>query len=111
MPAIAAQSARYSPRFYWHLGDLRAIYKIDEDMAEAAEKAGRPLTCEVYERLAWSDFIEKQIAPFGSTPFYVGIGNHEVIAPKTEQKFTVQFCGLADDTGTPGSAPSGRRQA
>jgi hypothetical protein len=91
MPAIAAQSARYSPRFYWHLGDLRAIYKIDEDMAEAALKAGRPLACGVYEKLAWSDFIANQIAPFGSTPFYLGIGNHEVIPPKTEQKFTAQF--------------------
>jgi Calcineurin-like phosphoesterase len=91
MPAIEAQSARYTPRFYWHLGDLRAIYKIDEDMAAAAEKAGRPLTCEVYEKIAWSDFIENQIVPFGSTPFYLGIGNHEVIPPKTQQKFTAQF--------------------
>src|SRR6266849_1075015 len=34
MPAIAAHSLeRYQPSFYWHLGDLRAIYKIDEDMA------------------------------------------------------------------------------
>lgn len=91
MPAIEAHSARYTPRFYWHLGDLRAIYKIDEDMAAAAEKSGRPLACEVYERLAWSDFIENQIAPFGSTPFYLGIGNHETIPPKTEQKFAAQF--------------------
>ena len=32
MPAIAAHSAQLAPSFYWHLGDLRAIYKIDEDM-------------------------------------------------------------------------------
>src|SRR6266850_5250398 len=33
MPAIAAHSSEmYKPTFYWHLGDLRAVYKIDEDM-------------------------------------------------------------------------------
>jgi len=91
MPAIAAQSAHYKPSFYWHLGDLRAIYKIDEDMAAAATRTGETLSCEVYHRRAWSDFIENQIAPFGDTPFFVGIGNHEVIPPKTEEKFTTQF--------------------
>jgi len=28
VPAIAAQSSLFTPSFYWHLGDLRAIYKI-----------------------------------------------------------------------------------
>ena len=29
MPAIAAQAIeKYQPAFYWHLGDLRAIYKM-----------------------------------------------------------------------------------
>ncbi len=91
MPAIAAQSARSAPRFYWHLGDLRAIYKIDEDMAAAATIAGEALSCEVYHRRAWSDFVENQIAPFGNTPFFLGIGNHEVIPPKTQERFTAQF--------------------
>jgi len=91
MPAIAAQSARYTPSFYWHLGDLRAIYKIDEDMAAAATVARETLSCEAYHRRAWSDFVENQIAPFGDTPFFVGIGNHEVIPPKTEERFTAQF--------------------
>ncbi len=91
MPTIAAQSARSTPSFYWHLGDLRAIYKIDEDMAAASTRAAETLSCEVYHRRAWSDFVENQIAPFGTTPFFVGIGNHEVIPPKTEEGFTAQF--------------------
>lgn len=91
MPTIAAQSAAYAPEFYWHLGDLRAIFKIDEDMFAASTKAGQPLTCEVYRRRAWDDFIDNQISPFGSTPFYLGIGNHETISPKTEDKFVAQF--------------------
>jgi hypothetical protein len=83
MPAIAAHGvARYQPSFYWHLGDLRAIYKVDEDMAAADLNQGRYLGCETYLKRAWPDFIENQIAPFGSLPFYVGIGNHEVILPK-----------------------------
>lgn len=91
MPAIAAHSAQFDPAFYWHLGDLRAIYKIDEDMAAAAALTGPKLTCDIYERLAWIDFVENQIAPFGGLPFYVGIGNHEVIPPKHEDAFKRQF--------------------
>jgi len=92
MPAIAAHSVeRYQPSFYWHLGDLRAIYKIDEDMAAAAQKAGQPLSCESYLKRAWPDFVEHQIVPFGTTRFYIGIGNHEVIPPKTATEFSSQF--------------------
>ena len=92
MPAIAAHSAeRYQPSFYWHLGDLRAIYKIDEDMAAAAQKAGQYLSCESYLKRAWPDFVEHQIVPFGTTRFYLGIGNHEGIPPKTSTEFSSQF--------------------
>jgi len=92
MPAIAAQAIeRYQPSFYWHLGDLRAIYKIDEDMAAAAQKAGQNLSCESYHKSAWQDFIDHQIVPFGTTRFYLGIGNHEVIPPKTAGEFSSQF--------------------
>ncbi len=92
MPAIAAQSIeRYQPSFYWHLGDLRAIYKIDEDMAAAAQKTGQYLSCESYHKRAWQDFIDHQIVPFGTTRFYLGIGNHEVIPPKTPTEFSAQF--------------------
>jgi hypothetical protein len=96
MPAIAAHSVQFAPSFYWHLGDLRAIYKIDEDMAFAASNKGRELACDDYQKLAWNDFIENQITPFGHLPFYVGIGNHEVIPPKTEDEFKRQFADWFD---------------
>src|SRR5258708_29189434 len=33
MPSIAAHSAKnFQPAFYWHLGDLRAIYLVDDDI-------------------------------------------------------------------------------
>jgi hypothetical protein len=92
MPAIAAQSIeKYQPAFYWHLGDLRAIYKIDEDIAAAAQKAGQHLSCESYRKSVWQDFIDHQIVPFGTTRFYLGIGNHEVIPPKSAGEFSAQF--------------------
>jgi hypothetical protein len=92
MPAIATQAIeKYQPAFYWHLGDLRAIYKIDEDMAGAAQKTGGSLSCESYHKNAWQDFIDHQIVPFGTTRFYLGIGNHEVIPPKTATEFSAQF--------------------
>jgi len=96
MPTIAIQAAQFAPSFYWHLGDLRAIYKVDEDMAFEAANHGQILTCENYERLAWSDFITNQIAPFGHVPFYLGIGNHEVIPPKNEDTFKRQFADWLD---------------
>lgn len=96
MPAIAAHSVPFAPSFYWHLGDLRAIYKVDEDMAFEAATRGQVLACDVYERRAWNDFVENQIAAFGSLPFYVGIGNHEVIPPKTEDAFKRQFADWLD---------------
>jgi hypothetical protein len=92
VPTIAAHSSqRYQPAFYWHLGDLRAIYKIDEDMAAEAQKKGDYLSCKSYLPDAWPDFIKHQIAPFGTTRFYVGIGNHEVIPPKTAGEFSSTF--------------------
>ncbi|MGC2476657.1 MAG: hypothetical protein WA485_20150 [Candidatus Sulfotelmatobacter sp.] len=91
MPSIAAHSSRFAPAFYWHLGDLRAIYKTDEDMEAAAAHEGRILTCSEYYRTAWPDFIDKQIAPFNPTPFFIGIGNHETILPKDRNKFIQQF--------------------
>ena len=81
MPAIAAQGIeRYQPSFYWHWV-IFVIYKVDEDMVAAAKKMASPL--ELYYRRAWQDFIDHQIVPFGTTRFYLGIGNHEVIPPKT----------------------------
>ena len=92
MPTIAAHSARnFQPAFYWHLGDLRAIYKVDEDMAAEAQKQGEHLSCKSYLEDAWPDFIKHQIAPFGITRFYVGIGNHEVILPKKREGFSREF--------------------
>jgi calcineurin-like phosphoesterase family protein len=93
MPAIAADSRRYAPTFYWHLGDLRAIYKIDEDMEAASANNGLILTCDDYHRRAWPDFISNQIAPFAEMPFFVGVGNHETIPPKDENQFLAQFSG------------------
>jgi hypothetical protein len=92
VPTIAAHSAAYyQPSFYWHLGDLRAIYKIDEDMAAEAQQKGQYLSCKSYLERAWPDFIEHQIATFGTTRFYLGIGNHELIEPRTRAEFSLQF--------------------
>jgi hypothetical protein len=96
LPTIAAHSARFAPSFYWHMGDLRAISKVDEDMAFAAAVNGQFLNCAQYLSRAWPDFIEHQIGAFGKTPFYVGIGNHEVVPPKDELQFRRQFATWLD---------------
>jgi hypothetical protein len=96
MPAIAAGVKNDRAAFYWHLGDLRAIYGPDEDYKAEPEHRGQPVDKEQYLKDAWPDFIQSQIAPFGPLPFFVGIGNHETTPPKTRTEFEQQFAKWLD---------------
>ena len=96
MPAIAAGVKRDHAAFYWHMGDLRAIYGIDEDYKAEPEHRGKPPDMQAYLQDAWSDFIAHQAATFEPVPFLVGIGNHELIAPKTRQEFVTKFQSFLD---------------
>ena len=60
MPAIAAGAAAHTAQFYWHLGDLRAIYDFDQDILRSKETLARkaPLAIADYERMAWDDAIQ-----------------------------------------------------
>lgn len=93
MPAIAAGVHHDQAAFYWHLGDFRAIYDFDEDYKQQSGKA--PLIID-YEKKAWDEFIQSQLVPFSPTPVYLGIGNHEVIAPKTRSDYLIQFADWLD---------------
>jgi hypothetical protein len=96
MPAIAADARAHQVAFYWHLGDLRKMYDFDEDMQHEAEHRSKPMSISDYHTGAWDDFIANQVAPFGSTPVFVGIGNHELIPPKTREAFVAQFADWLD---------------
>lgn len=96
MPAIAASAIEKKVEFYWHLGDLRKIYDFDEDIQHEPEHLRRPMTIIDYENTAWDDFISNQIDAFGPLPFYLGIGNHEMIPPKTRDQFLTQFADWLD---------------
>lgn len=96
MPAIAQQVRKHNAAFYWHLGDLRATYSVDEDMQKFAQVKNRPLNLLGYQLGAWDDFIQNQIVPFGDTLFFLGIGNHETIYPKTREQFLIQFADWLD---------------
>lgn len=96
MPAIAAGAIKKQASFYWHLGDLRAIYGVDEDYQQEPEHRGRQIPKNDYLKDAWDDFIRSQLSAFGSTPVFVGIGNHELILPKTREEFTVKFAKWLD---------------
>lgn len=45
---------------------------------------------------AWTDFTQHQVQPFGDIPFFIGIGNHETIAPRTTMQFMIEFAPLLD---------------
>lgn len=93
MPAIASSVLKSGADFYWHLGDFRAIYDFDEDMAPppALGLNAPHLTIIDYLTQAWPDFIANQLRPFGSLELFLGIGNHEVIYPKTRAAYVEQF--------------------
>jgi len=92
MPAIAAGALHDHAAFYWHLGDFRAIYDFDQDYRQLT---GSPRVID-YENGAWDDFIQNQLTPFGDTPVFLGIGNHELIPPKTRPDFLIQFADWLD---------------
>jgi hypothetical protein len=93
MPAIAASVLRSGARFYWHLGDFRAIYDFDEDMAPPASLhlPYRHLNIVSYLKTAWPDFIEHQLQPMNPLEIFLGIGNHETIFPQTQAAYLEQF--------------------
>jgi 3',5'-cyclic AMP phosphodiesterase CpdA len=93
MPAIAAGAHRDQAAFYWHLGDFRAIYDFDQDYKQLS--AAPPLIID-YEKNAWDDFIQSQLAPFAGTPVYLAMGNHELIPPKTRADYLIQFADWLD---------------
>jgi hypothetical protein len=92
MPSIAAGSRQASAAFYWHLGDLRAISDFDQDFKDIVPAT----TILNYTNTAWDDFVHHQMEPFGDTPFFVGMGNHETIPPKSRKDFIVQFADWLD---------------
>jgi hypothetical protein len=96
MPAIAAGAARNHAAFYLHLGDLRAIFAPDQDYLHEPGHRSPVAGMDEYLNEAWDDFIENQIAAFGSMPVFVGIGNHEVIRPKTRTDFVAAFADWLD---------------
>jgi hypothetical protein len=97
MPAIAETARKNQAAFYWHLGDLRLTTGFDEDIAHQPEHIAKPLSVAQYEQIEWPDYIDSQIKPFGSIPFFLGIGNHETVPPlKTREDFLLQFADWLD---------------
>jgi len=87
MPAIAKSVNQKHAAFYWHLGDFRAMYEMDEDMQHVYSER---LPLAEYRQIAWGDFIDNQVRPFGAVPVRLGIGNHELIS-KTDADYFSTF--------------------
>lgn len=93
MPAVAAGAVSAGAKFYWHLGDFRALYDFDQDLLAQRRAVGGPATLSIsdYQKMAWDDFILNQVGPFGTIPVFLGIGNHELVAPKSRLEYLAQF--------------------
>ena len=90
MPVVASQVKAEGDAFYWHLGDFRAIYQLDQDLVSMLP-AGTSLTLQQYQPIAWDDFLTREMAPFGNLPVFLGRGNHETIPPMTRDGYVVKF--------------------
>jgi len=90
MPAIASKVIAEKDAFYWHLGDFRWISSPDEDL-QSMQPAGSQLSQSAYLAHAWDDFIEHQMASFGSLPVFLGRGNHEAVKPMTRDGYVAKF--------------------
>ncbi len=93
MPAIAQGVLRDGAGFYWHLGDYRAIYKIDEDYHQTHPDGDLPpdKALSRYQKDAWSDFIQHQLQPFGNLPVFLELGNHELMLPLSRSEYLARF--------------------
>lgn len=90
MPAIAAKVKAEKDMFYWHLGDFRWISSPDQDLLSMLP-AGTQLSKSDYQQRAWDDFLEHQMASFGSFPVFLGRGNHENAKPMTREGYIAKF--------------------
>jgi hypothetical protein len=90
MPVIAARVQAEGDAFYWHLGDFRAIYQLDQDLV-SMQPTGSTLTLAQYQPIAWDDFRAHQLVAFGKFPVFLGRGNHETIKPMTRELYVSKF--------------------
>ncbi|HEV3316778.1 MAG TPA: metallophosphoesterase [Candidatus Angelobacter sp.] len=88
VPTLAAKIAKDSPQFYWHLGDFRLMYGIDEDMQCGPAHEHDRIH---YVLHAWRDFIKNQASAFDKTPVFLGIGNHEMVFREDREDFIEKF--------------------
>ena len=96
MPAIADDVRKQNAAFYWHLGDFRWMGAIDEDMQCGPSHLEGLADHIRYGLSAWRDFRENQIASFGPTPVFLGIGNHEMIFHRDREDYLRDFAEWLD---------------
>jgi hypothetical protein len=102
--AIVDQTSTAPISFYWHLGDFRALYRVDCDIGKRTNPDFRCVkrdpspdeTTEqksAYLKTAWDDFINQQLAPFrkNKIPVFLGIGNHELIPTPKRDPYREKF--------------------
>ncbi len=97
--AIESRQPRAPVEFYWHLGDFRRMGSVDCDIAKRGDPSydcrdrpkADPDDIARYNAAAWSDFLERQIAPFGKLPVFLGIGNHELYGGHTREQYRQTF--------------------
>jgi hypothetical protein len=109
MPKIARHIADHQSQtpasFYWHLGDFKALYRVDCDMGKREKPSFRCLARDTSPDQtqtmlnqylaggAWDDFKKEQVGPFedGGIPVFLGIGNHELAEGKTRAEYRKAF--------------------
>jgi hypothetical protein len=102
--AIADQASTAPISFYWHLGDFRALYRVDCDIAKRNNAKFRCVKRDpspdqtkgqksAYLETAWDDFINQQLSPFRKNKIavFLGIGNHELLENHNRDRYREKF--------------------
>ena len=92
MPSIAAGASQNGAAFYWHLGDFRAMYAIDEDIGGGKT----PADLKAYREMAWGDFELHELGPFAGLPLFLARGNHEEAGGQTRAQYVAEFSSWLD---------------
>lgn len=92
MPEIAAGALQNRAAFYWHLGDFRALYMVDEDIGGG----NTPAEMKAYREMAWGDFELHELNPFATLPVFLSRGNHEEADGRTRAQYVAEFSSWLD---------------
>ncbi len=96
MPAISAGVRNDGARFYWHLGDFRAIYNFDEDIQHQITHVAKPLNITRLRGSLLERFHPEPAAAFRHPARISRYRKPRDNSSKTREQYLIQFADWLD---------------